>query len=105
MPPTMRQPLSVTWCSGLRYYRANVLNGLGGPGVSVYGAVPALQLVPTMDPAIRGDSYAETPMWAERVERRDLSAGSSVVAEPPGGGRRGDREVHPLDRLRTAVHA
>jgi pimeloyl-ACP methyl ester carboxylesterase len=68
--PTLEQDL----VSGLRYYRANVLTGLGGPRER-RTTVPVLQLVPTKDPAIRAASYAETPLWAEHVERRDVPHG------------------------------
>lgn len=67
--------------SGLRYYRANV-GGLGGPRER-RTAVPVLQLVPTRDPAIRGASYAETPLWAEHVERRDVPHGHWVPLSHP----------------------
>lgn len=68
--------------SGLRYYRANVVNGLGGPRER-RTAVPVLQIVPTKDPAIRGASYAETPAWAEHVERRDVPYGHWVPLSHP----------------------
>jgi pimeloyl-ACP methyl ester carboxylesterase len=74
--------LEADMVSGLRYYRANVLNGLGGPRER-RTAVPVLQLVPTKDPAIRGASYAETPQWAERVERRDVPYGHWVPLSHP----------------------
>jgi pimeloyl-ACP methyl ester carboxylesterase len=69
--------------SGLRYYRANVLRGLGGRPRERRTAVPVLQLVPTEDPAIRGDSYEDTPRWAERVERRELPHGHWVPLTHP----------------------
>lgn len=68
--------------SGLRYYRANVGRGLGGPRER-RTAVPVLQLVPTKDPAIRPASYAETPIWAEHVERRDLPYGHWLPLSHP----------------------
>ena len=68
--------------SGLRYYRANVGRGLGGPRER-RTAVPVLQLVPTKDPAIRGASYDETPMWVDRVQRRDLPYGHWVPLSHP----------------------
>ena len=64
-----------------------------------------LQLVPTKDPAIRGASYEETPRWAERVERRDLPYGHWVPLSHPEVVAERGRAVHPLDRLRSAVHA
>ena len=68
--------------SGLRYYRANVARGLRGPRER-RTAVPVLQLVPTEDPAVRGASYAETALWAERVERRDLPYGHWLPLSRP----------------------
>lgn len=68
--------------SGLRYYRANVARGLGGPRRR-RTAVPVLQLVPTRDRAVRGDSYAETPLWTERVERLDIPYGHWVPLSHP----------------------
>lgn len=68
--------------SGLRYYRANVARGLGGPRER-RTAVPVLQLVPTYDPAIRAASYDETPKWADRVERRDLPCGHWAPLSDP----------------------
>jgi pimeloyl-ACP methyl ester carboxylesterase len=68
--------------SGFRYYRANVARGLGGPRER-RTAVPVLQLVPTEDPAIRGDSYEETALWVEHVERRDVPCGHWVPLSRP----------------------
>jgi pimeloyl-ACP methyl ester carboxylesterase len=68
--------------SGLRYYRANVLNGLGGPR-DRRTSVPVFQLVPSKDPAIRGASYDETPRWAENVERKDVPFGHWIPLSNP----------------------
>ncbi len=81
-PANHAESLQRDMVSGLRYYRANVFRGLGGPRER-RTAVPVLQLVPTKDPAIRADSYAETPRWVEHVERRDLPYGHWVPLSHP----------------------
>ena len=81
-PTDHAESLTRDMVSGLRYYRANVARGLGGPRER-RTAVPVLQLVPTKDPAVRGASYEETPMWVERVERRDLPYGHWVPLSHP----------------------
>lgn len=81
-PANHADTLTEDMVSGLRYYRANVLHGLGGPRER-RTAVPVLQLVPTKDPAIRGASYAETPKWAQHVERRDVPYGHWVPLSHP----------------------
>ena len=81
-PANHAETLPADMVSGLRYYRANVLRGMGGPRER-RTAVPVLQLVPTKDPAIRGASYDETPRWAEHVERKDVPHGHWVPLSHP----------------------
>jgi pimeloyl-ACP methyl ester carboxylesterase len=73
--------LAADLVSGLRYYRANV-GGLRRPG-GRRTAVPVLLLVPTRDTAIRSYVLDEVPLWADRLERRDLPYGHWVVLQRP----------------------
>jgi pimeloyl-ACP methyl ester carboxylesterase len=68
--------------SGLRYYRANVLRGLGGPRER-RTKIPVLQLVATKDPAIRPANLDESARWAENLERREVPYGHWVPLSRP----------------------
>lgn len=68
--------------SGLRYYRANLLRGSGGPP-SLSTRVPVLQLALTRDPAVRHASLAASDRWTERLERRELRYGHWVALTHP----------------------
>ena len=68
--------------SGLRYYRANALGGLGGPRER-RTRIPVLQLVATKDPAIRPANLDESARWAENLERRELPYGHWVPLSHP----------------------
>ena len=68
--------------SGLRYYRANVLRGMGGPRER-RTRIPVLQLVATKDPAIRPANLDESARWAENLERREVPYGHWVPLSHP----------------------
>ena len=68
--------------NGLRYYRANVLRGLGGPRER-RTTVPVLQLVATEDRAVRPASLDESARWADNLTRRDIPYGHWVPLSHP----------------------
>jgi pimeloyl-ACP methyl ester carboxylesterase len=70
-----------TMVSGLRYYRANLT--AGARRTEQRTAVPVLQLVPTLDVAVRPVTAAASDPWVETLERRHLPHGHWVARTHP----------------------
>lgn len=68
--------------SGLRIYRANVLQKVLRPQER-YTHVPVHLLVTTRDPAIRPASFAGIERWASRVSRTDVRSGHWLPMKNP----------------------
>jgi pimeloyl-ACP methyl ester carboxylesterase len=68
--------------NGLRYYRANVLRGLGGPRER-RTKIPVLQLIAKKDPAIRPANLDESARWTENLEQREVPYGHWVPLSHP----------------------
>ena len=81
-PDLLADTLADDMVNGLRYYRANVHRGLGGPRER-RTAVPVLLLVPTKDKAIRDASYDETAHWVDRLQRVDVPYGHWLPMAAP----------------------
>ena len=71
-----------TMVSGLRYYRANLAAGSRG-AAEQRTRVPVLQLVPTLDVAVRPATAAASDPYAETIERRHLPHGHWVAHTHP----------------------
>jgi pimeloyl-ACP methyl ester carboxylesterase len=70
-----------TMVSGLRYYRANL--AAGARRAEQRTRVPVLQLVPTLDVAVRPVTAAASDPWVETLERRHLPHGHWVARTHP----------------------
>ncbi len=66
--------LTADMISGLRIYRANILQRIFNPRER-YTSVPVLLLVNTRDISVRPAGYDDTARWVESVTRRDIPSG------------------------------
>lgn len=68
--------------SGLRIYRANILQRLRHPRIR-RTSVPVQLIVNTRDIAVRPAGYADTARWVDRLDRIDVPAGHWLPFSQP----------------------